>query len=133
MKVIIAGPRDCYDYELVVKAIEESKFEITEVVSGKAKGVDSLGERWAKRNNIPVADFPAKWNDLEAEGALVREGQYGKYNAKAGFVRNGQMAEYADALIAVDHGTGGTADMIKQAREQGIEVFIYSGETGYVF
>ena len=102
MITIIAGPRDCYDYELVVKAIEESGFEITMVVSGKAKGVDTLGERWAKRNNIPVAEFPAKWDDLEAEGAFVKEGQYGKYNARAGFMRNGAMAEYADALIAID-------------------------------
>lgn len=103
------------------------------VVSGKAKGVDTLGERWAKRNNIPVKEFPAKWDDLEAEGALVREGQYGKYNCKAGFMRNGQMAEYADALIAIDLGTSGTQDMIKQANERGLKVFLYSDETGYVF
>ena len=103
------------------------------VVSGKAKGVDSLGERWAKRNNIPVKEFPAKWDDLEVEGALIREGQYGTYNARAGFIRNGLMAEYADALIAIDQDTHGTNDMIKQANKSGLKVFLHSDETGYVF
>ena len=102
-------------------------------MSGGAKGVDNLGERWAKRNDIPCKKFPAKWDDLEAEGAVIKSGQYGDYNAKAGFDRNLQMAEYADALIAIDQGTSGTRDMIKQARDNGLEIFLYSEDSGYVF
>ncbi len=98
-----------------------------------AKGVDTLGERWAKRNNIPVKEFPAKWDDLEAEGALIKTGQYGDYNCKAGFMRNSKMAEYADALIAIDQDTHGTNDMIRQANSHGLKVFLYSDESGYVF
>ena len=47
MKVIIAGSRDITDYSLVCRAISESKFDITEVISGTARGVDTLGEKWA--------------------------------------------------------------------------------------
>ncbi len=50
MKVIIAGSRNITDYSLVKTAIQESAFEIDCVVSGMAKGVDSLGESWAEKN-----------------------------------------------------------------------------------
>ena len=43
MKVIIAGSRNFTDYKVLQDAIKNSGFKITEVVSGGAKGVDSLG------------------------------------------------------------------------------------------
>lgn len=49
-------------------------------------------------------------------------------------MRNGAMAEYADALVAIDQDTHGTNDMIKQANARGLKVFLYSdNESGYVF
>lgn len=129
MKVIIAGPRDFNDYDVVCKAVEASEFEITEVVSGKAKGVDTLGERWASDNNVPVQPFPAEWNNLKQPGAVVATNSWDKkYNKNAGFYRNGLMAEYADALIAIDTGSGGTGDMIRKATEAGLQVFRYDPE-----
>ena len=47
MKVIIAGSRGVEDYALVEEAVKQSGFDITEVVSGTARGVDLLGEHWA--------------------------------------------------------------------------------------
>jgi hypothetical protein len=47
MKTIIAGGRDITDYQLVLDAIKESQFAISTVVCGGAKGVDTLGERYA--------------------------------------------------------------------------------------
>jgi hypothetical protein len=129
LKTIIAGPRDFEDYEVVKKAIEESGFEIAEVCSGKAQGVDTLGEDWADENKIKIKPFPAKWKDLDVEGAVIKEGKFGKYNAMAGFTRNQEMADYADALIAINKGdTSGTADMIKRAKAKGLKVFIYEVE-----
>jgi predicted Rossmann fold nucleotide-binding protein DprA/Smf involved in DNA uptake len=61
MKVIVAGSRDITDYVWVLRAISEAKFKITEIVSGGAKGVDSLGEMYAKENGIPLKVFPADW------------------------------------------------------------------------
>ncbi len=116
MKVIIAGGRNLTDYGLVVEAIFLAKFDITEVVSGAcgidaddprrdgllAKGGDGLGEDWAYFNGIPILRFYAAWKRL---------------GLKAGPLRNAEMAEYADALLALP-GNKGTADMIKQARQK---------------
>ncbi len=43
------------------------------------------------------------------------------------------MSEYADALIAIDNGTPGTNDMIKQARKAGLKIYIHCENQGYVF
>jgi hypothetical protein len=111
MKVIVAGGRDFTNYALVEEAIKISGFEISQIVSGKAKGVDTLGEVWALANNVPVEAFPADWS------------QHGR---AAGPIRNKQMAEYADALIAIwDGESKGTANMIQQARNKQLNVFIY--------
>lgn len=101
MKVIIAGTRDIKDYTLVVRAIEDSgwKDKITEVVSGCATGIDTLGEQWARANNIPVKEMPADWSS---------------YGNSAGPMRNRKMAEYADAAIVIwDGKSRGTRNMIE--------------------
>ena len=126
MKVIIAGPRDFNDYDVVCDAIEKSDFLIKEVVSGAANGVDTLGVDWAKENKVKFKEFPADWNNINAPDALVKENKWGKkFNARAGFDRNQKMAEYADALIAIDTGSSGTGDMIKRAKKEGLPVFKY--------
>lgn len=110
MKTIIAGSRSITDYESIKQAITSSRFEITEVVSGTARGVDTLGERWAAENNVPVKRFPANWS------------AHGK---AAGPMRNQTMADYADALILVwDGRSRGSADMLARAVRGGLKVFV---------
>lgn len=88
--------------------------KVTEVVSGGAMGADSLGEAWANRRDKPITRFPADWN------------QHGK---AAGPIRNAQMADYADCLLAVWDGTSrGTADMIEQMRKRGKPVKVVTYE-----
>ncbi len=108
MKVIIAGTRECTDYQFVKDVIIESEFEITEVVSGCAKGVDTLGEKWARENDIPIAHFPARWKEQ------------GK---AAGAIRNAMMANYGEALIAVIGNGPGTKDMVKKSEKKGLKIF----------
>ena len=99
MKVIIAGSRGINSPRLVLDAIEQSGFTITEVVSGGAWGVDKLGEVYALGRGLPVKQFIPDWG--------------GHAGARAGFVRNSQMGEYADALIAIwDGRSRGTRHMI---------------------
>ena len=43
MKCIIAGSRTINDYDILVKAIKESGFAISEIVSGEAAGPDTIG------------------------------------------------------------------------------------------
>jgi hypothetical protein len=104
VKLIIAGSRSITSPKIVREAILQSGWqnEITEVVSDCAHGVDKLGEMWAENNNIPVKRFPANWE---------------KYGRKAGSLRNKQMSEYGDRLIAIWNGNStGTIDMVKQMR-----------------
>ena len=125
MKVIIAGSRNIQDFFAVANAIDYSKFKITEVVSGGAKGVDKLGEDWAKSSNTPCKVFKAAWDELDAPGARVKTGPYGNFNSRAGFDRNKLMAEYADALIAVwDGKSKGTQNMIDIMKAFGKPVHI---------
>jgi len=131
MKVIIAGSRHISDYQLVSAVISNtiSKYniQITEVVSGCAGGVDTLGEQWAFENNIPINPFPAQWDDLSAPNALIRINKYEKeYNARAGFQRNEAMADHGDILIAVwDGRSPGTKHMINSAKSKGLAVYMY--------
>jgi hypothetical protein len=110
VKVIIAGSRKIEDLSIVEKAIAESGFLIAEVVSGGAMGVDSLAEQWAAENDMPVSVFKPDWS------------QYGR---GAGPVRNAEMTDYAEALIAVwDGESKGTRDMIDKAEKKGLPVFV---------
>ena len=111
MKVIIAGSRGITSYEDVCQAVIDSGFEITEIVSGTARGADTLGELLAIRCNIPIKRMPAAWH---------------KYGKQAGMIRNLDMASYADALIVVWDGCSkGTENMIRTASEMGLKVHIH--------
>ena len=114
MKIIVAGGRDAEPaLYLVDKAIEESgmKKDMTQLVHGAARGIDSAAGEWAKINNIPVHVFPADWS---------------KYGKSAGPIRNKQMAEYADALIAIWDGISrGTKHMIETAESMNLKIYIY--------
>lgn len=122
MKVIIAGSRHMpfSAYPLVAKAAvrfqEFTGQPITEVVCGMARGADTFGMKWAiTEANLPVKKFPADWNT------------YGK---RAGPIRNGEMADYADGLIAfLWSGSRGTANMIQQMQNRNKPCYIiYDGE-----
>jgi hypothetical protein len=98
MKVIIAGGRNITFPSEILRAVKDSGFEITEVVCGGARGADELGKLWASAHDIPVKFFLAAW-DL-----------YGK---SAGYKRNVEMGNYADAAIVVwDGKSKGSGHMV---------------------
>ena len=91
-------------------AIRKCRWPITSVISGGARGADRLGEQWARSHGIPFQVFPADWD---------------KWGKSAGYVRNKQMAEVAEALIALwDGESRGTNDMIWQAQVRRLKVHI---------
>jgi len=95
MKLAIIGSRTFNDYNLLVSTLEQYKPKITLVVSGAAKGADSLGEKWAIKNNIKTLIFPADWE---------------KYGKRAGFIRNEDIIKNCDCVIAFwDRISKGTA------------------------
>ncbi len=131
MKVIIAGSRNGVTYQKVCEAIEQCGWDISEVVCGKAYGADTFGEQWALTNKIPIKYFPAKWDDLSHPNAVIRTNKFGhKYDVTAGFRRNHEMGDYADALLAVwDGSSHGTKDMIDYATKKGLKVFVWTTKT----
>lgn len=111
MKVIIAGSRDITDLDTVKVAVSRSGFRISEVVSGCARGVDTLGEVIADDLGVPIKRFPALWNE------------YGK---RAGYMRNVEMADYADGLVAIWDGVSkGTLHMINVSKKNDLNVYVY--------
>ena len=110
-KVIVAGSRDFNDYTLLCSILDGlfPKRDI-EIVSGSARGADRLGERYAEDRWLNCMKFPANW---------------AKYGKSAGLIRNQEMADYADILVAFwDYSSTGTKDMIARAKKEGLEVHV---------
>lgn len=115
MKVIIAGGRYFDNYPLLVKSCDHffKGQETIEIVSGGAKGADALGEQYASESKLKQYKFPANWN------------MYGK---AAGPIRNEEMGDFADALVAFwDGESKGTMHMIKYMKKLGkpVRIVIY--------
>lgn len=112
MKWIIAGPRFGLTPSLVLEALNLNldPSSITEIVSGRARGVDRLGESWATSHGIKIKPFPVT-PQLRA-----------RLGSRAPFYRNVQMGEYvgrSGALIVVHDGptvtTPGSTHMLETA------------------
>jgi hypothetical protein len=109
MKVIVAGSRGITESTLVARAIQTSGFYVTELVSGGAKGADRLGEAYAKQHGIPVRQFIPNWGTGRG----------------AGMKNNSDMANYADALVAIwDGQSRGTKNMIERMRKMNKPVHV---------
>lgn len=119
-KVIIAGSRGFSNYKLLREQCnkylrEKRKTCNIIIVSGNARGADSLGEKYAKDEGFDLEIYPAQWKKL------------GK---QAGFRRNEQMAEVADALIAFwDGESHGTKHMIDIMTNKGLPTKVINYET----
>ncbi len=79
-----------------------------EIISGMARGVDTLAVDWAINNWCKWHEFPADW---EANGTA------------AGPIRNQKMLDEGkpDLVIAFPGGSG-TADMVRRAKAAGVKV-----------
>lgn len=121
-KILICGSRSIIDYQRCAPMIDEILRNLTnfdpvfsEIISGGAKGADTIGEQYARNNNIKLKIFPADWS-------------IGK---QAGFIRNCQMADYIVSdpdyipiVIALWDGISkGTEHMITQASKRGCKVY----------
>lgn len=110
-RVIIAGGRDFNNYTLLERTMDRLLVNIQDditVVCGMARGADSLGEQYAKARGFQVCYFPAEWD---------------KYGRSAGYIRNEQMAQNAEALVAFwDGQSRGTKHMINIANRNNLKV-----------
>ena len=115
MKYIVAGGRD-FTNGVIAHQVLDTFTDIDTIISGDARGADFLGAMYATEKGIPLQHFPAYWD------------QYGK---AAGYIRNAEMAEHGDALIAFwDGKSKGTMNMIKAMRlhKKPYWVYDYTGK-----
>lgn len=114
-KVIIAGGRNFNDYTLLKERCDfflRNKLNEGRVVIviGQASGADALGERYARETHLSIEVHPADWK---------------KHGRAAGPIRNAEMAEVADALIAFwDGQSRGTKSMIELAKKKNLKVSV---------
>jgi hypothetical protein len=107
---IIAGSRGVLDYQRVRQAALDAPWLISLVISGGARGVDLLGERFAREFDLPILQFIPDW-------------QF--HGRRAGVLRNIEMAKVAGALVAVwDGASRGTEHMISAMKQAGKPVFL---------
>jgi len=111
MNVGVVGSRTFFDYKLMREVLDQ--YEIDLIVSGGAKGADHLAERYAEEEGIEILVINAKW--------IVD----GKYLKAAGFIRNRDIVDASDMIIAFwDGKSKGTKHSIDLAQKAGKEVII---------
>lgn len=110
MKVIIAGSRNYHDYTKLSVVLDHELTDEDEIVSGCAKGVDTMAINYAMIHRIPLHKYPAEWV---------------KHGRNAGPIRNREMALFANRLIAFYNGESpGTKNMIQTMLKLGKPVTI---------
>lgn len=117
-KVIVAGGRDFADYAYLKEKLDEVFASLgdldshpIEIISGMAKGADTLGIKYAEEHKLTMVLYPANWK---------------KYPRMAGILRNMNMLVTATHLVAFwDGKSHGTKHMIEIAKEKGIPVWIF--------
>lgn len=113
--IIVCGSRVYDNYDKFCSSLERflSKYDSADIISGGARGVDTMAIRYANLHNIPLHVFNANWN------------VYGK---SAGYIRNAEMLEFARnngnpiVLAFWDGKSKGTAHMIKIATKKNVPV-----------
>lgn len=87
VKLAIVGSRNFNDYKKLEKEVDgiRSDVDVTLIVSGGCKGADSLAEKYAISNNIPISIHKPDWD------------MYGK---AAGPIRNKLIIDEADIVLA---------------------------------
>lgn len=105
IKLAVVGSRSFTDYGLLAGEIENTykEFEIECIISGGARGADTLGAQFAKEKGIPLVELKPEWE---------------KYGKKAGFIRNIDVINECTHCIAFwdgeSHGTKHDIDLCDQ-------------------
>lgn len=111
-RVLVTGGREYDDGARMAAVLTALQPRI--IIHGAARGADSLAQDWAVATNTSVASFPADWRGL---------------GIKAGGMRNLQMlVEGKPDLVVAFPGGGGTEDMRRQARQNGVPVVTVTRE-----
>jgi len=113
-RVLVYGGRDFTDEEVVYRALDKVHRArgVLCVITGMARGADSLAWEWAKANRIPTAEYP------------ISRGDWQTYGKGAGPIRNQRMLDQGLPDVAIEFpGGSGTRDMRRRLDEKGVPVY----------
>ena len=104
MKLLIVGSRTITDFDLTGHIPEETDL----IISGGAKGIDTVAEKYADAHGIEKLIFYPK---------------YEKYGRAAPLKRNEEMVDAADAVLVVwDGESRGTKYTLSYAEKKGKKI-----------
>ncbi len=116
MRLAIVGGRDFDNYGLLesilwdLLRVRRNDIPKDIIVSGGAKGADSLGKKYAKEEELECIEYLPEWK---------------KYGKSAGFLRNQTIVNNCDMVLAFWDGVSrGTADTIEKAKRAKKPTFI---------
>lgn len=116
--IAVVGSRGFTDYDLLVRVMDDVTRKLPRVVhtivSGGARGADTLAERFAEEHDLNVVVFTPDW---------------ARYGNAAGPLRNRKIVDAADIVVAFwDGESRGTASTIKLAKQQNkmVHVILYN-------
>lgn len=107
MRLAIIGSRSCPPIDIA----SYLPFVPDIIVSGGAKGADTYAKEYALENDIPIVEFLP---------------DYGEYGRKAPLIRNIQIVDNSDFVLALWNGTSrGTKFTIDYAEKRGVPFKVY--------
>ena len=110
MKILVCGSRTYEDVARVCVTLAgfvEPEGEPPTIMTGAARGADTIAAREAQGMGLPVELYPADWE---------------KYGSAAGPIRNRLMLDQQpDLVVAFGEGRG-TEDTVREAARRGIPV-----------
>lgn len=112
IKLGVSGSRLCFDYDKIKEDIlrEFRSEDLAVIISGGAKGVDALCERFASEHGIPIESHKP---------------DYDRHGKGAPLVRNREIVDSCDVLMAWplwEPKSGGTVSTMEYAKAKGIRV-----------
>jgi predicted Rossmann fold nucleotide-binding protein DprA/Smf involved in DNA uptake len=110
MKIAVVGSRSIDNYSILKSILDQYTF--TQIISGGAKGIDTLAERYSE--------------ELGLMKPLVILPDWKRYNRGAGAVRNREIVDTADFVVAIwDGDSKGTKISINYAKKINKPIFIW--------
>jgi hypothetical protein len=108
---IVCGGRDFSDSKYLESCLNQCRkwWGLTHIITGEAKGADSLAHHWALKRDLDTDVFHAQWDT------------YGK---GAGMIRNRLMLAQLPQVVIAFKGGVGTENMITITRQARIPVLI---------
>jgi len=128
-RVVVFGGRKFSDRRWLYDVLDaaHARRKITCIIEGEMSGADRMSREWAESRGVDVDPYPADWDDIEREGAVIRRNSRGKlYDAAAGPYRNMLMLRVGrpDEAFGFPGGKG-TKDMARQCVEYGLTPTIF--------